>query len=210
MLVSWKPSHWLWMYQGWEILFRLEGIKITKSQWINLQLLVVTIIWTMAFSKRMEQREANTIPWGIDNIPHNYNNTLDCGKIQPWCIHPNELPLWEDRGYYNKAYCNVSERWHVKKYLFYVKWSGILTKSLILFAERGSLAVQWMWSLIIPNNIMFISRQIYIILFPECYPNCPWQIAIIVALHGGIYLYICCKQYLSEYVQLTSLEWNII
>ena len=72
----------------------------------------------------------------------------------------------------------------------------------------GSLAIQWIWSLVIPNVVLVIARQIYIFLFSGYYQNCPWQMAILVGFQSGIWLILFCSAYLNEYVQLSSMSEN--
>ena len=74
------------------------------------------------------------------------------------------------------------------------------------YQDKRSLAIQWIWSLVIPNVVLVIARQIYIYLFSSYYQNCPWQMAIVVGLQSGIWLILFCSAYLNEYVQLNSLE----
>ena len=75
-----------------------------------------------------------------------------------------------------------------------------------LSQDKRSLAIQWIWSLVIPNVVLVIARQIYIFLFSGYYQNCPWQMAIVVGLQSGIWLILFCSAYLNEYVQLDHLE----
>ena len=71
---------------------------------------------------------------------------------------------------------------------------------MISDGERKGVVLQWMMSMLITNVLLLTLRQLYIFIFPETHPNCPWQMALTLGAACGVWLSFICSAYLDHYV----------
>ena len=78
-------------------------------------------------------------------------------------------------------------------------------KSIPTDLKNHMLWDQWYDTFAITSITVLAMRQLYIFLFPEEYPRCPWQKAVMSGIFAGILQFFYLNNYLIKYVQLDKI-----